>query len=93
MLNVLPIDAITPMSSLTTISIVVVEVDPRSSMAVSSGSETGRVCGASGGAALNLRNRCVTPHVQVLIIVLLLLLLIILCIDVGEARKVIKPQQ
>jgi len=94
MLNVLPIDAITPMSSLTTISIVIVGVDPRSSLAVSSGSEVGRTGGASGSVTLNHHNRHVTPYVQVLVIVLLFLflLLLIFYIDVREARKVIKPR-
>ena len=82
------------MSSPTTIAIIVViGVDPRSSLAVTSGSEVGRAGGAFGGMMLNLCNCRVTPYIQVLVIVLLLLLIIILYIGVREARKVIKPRQ
>jgi hypothetical protein len=95
LLDVLPIDIITSMSSTTNITIVI-GVNPHSSLVESSRSETGRACGVFGVVALNLCNRRVTPHVQVLIVVLLLLLillLLILCICVGEAREVIKPRR
>ena len=92
MLDILPIDAITSTSSPTTIAIIIIiGVDPRLSLVVSSGSVAGRAGGASSGVMLNLRNHRVTPYVQVLIIVLLLLLfLIILCLKDSSVSGIVE---